>query len=56
MLGPGIKGKIVVDATNPLAGYPALAVRWGEPLSGGEVLAAALPDSFVFKAFNTIGV
>ena len=25
-------------------------------IAGGEVLAAALPNAFVFKAFNTIGV
>ena len=56
MLGPGAKGKVVIDSTNPLTTFPALAIRWAEPLSAGEVLAEALPDSYVFKAFNTIGV
>lgn len=54
-LGEGVKGKVLIDATNPLTGWPALAIPWGEK-SGGEVLQEALPDTYVFKAFNTLGV
>jgi predicted dinucleotide-binding enzyme len=97
-LGPGIANKVVVDATNPLSGFPELEVLWNgtsgtgvvlpcrprasaavfdsqhaydtvtackqqcclravmcRAVTGGELLSAALPDSFVFKAFNTLG-
>lgn len=54
-LGPGVDGKAVLDATNPLTGWPGLEIRWGIKTSGGEVLADALPNAFVFKAFNTVG-
>ncbi|GLC35776.1 hypothetical protein PLESTB_000493000 [Pleodorina starrii] len=53
-LGADVKGKVLIDATNPLTPYPGLEVRWTGK-SGGEVLADALPDTHVFKAFNTIG-
>ncbi|PNH05802.1 Metalloreductase STEAP3 [Tetrabaena socialis] len=55
-LGPGIAGKVLIDATNPLTSWPGLEVRWTAGTSGGEVLAAVLPDTIVYKAFNTIGV
>lgn len=36
LLGPGIEGKVLIDATNPLSAFPSLEVRWegksGEPL------------------------
>ena len=56
-LGPGVEGKIIIDATNPLSPYPALETRiWKHNgISAGEAFAAALPKSFVYKAFNTIG-
>ena len=56
-LGAGVKGKVVLDATNPLSEYPGLELAWGgDGRSGGERLAAALPpETAVFKAFNTIG-
>ncbi|EFJ41953.1 hypothetical protein VOLCADRAFT_107469 [Volvox carteri f. nagariensis] len=53
-LGADIKGKVLIDATNPLSPYPGLEVRWTGK-SAGELLAEELPDTFVYKAFNTIG-
>lgn len=50
-------GKVIIDATNPLGSFEeGLNVRWGERLSGGEVLAQALPTAKVYKSFNTLGV
>lgn len=56
-LGPKISKKIVIDATNPLSPYPALETRvWTHGgVSGGEILDKALPESYVYKAFNTVG-
>lgn len=54
-LGAGAEGKVIIDATNPLSAFPALAVHWDGNTSGGEMCAAALPKSAVFKAFNTTG-
>ncbi|KAJ8598360.1 hypothetical protein CTAYLR_003026 [Chrysophaeum taylorii] len=48
-------GKVILDATNPLTPFPALAIRWGHEKSGGEILAQALPTAAVYKAFNTVG-
>jgi predicted dinucleotide-binding enzyme len=48
-----LSGKIVVDATNPLAAdFMSLTV--GYTTSGGEQVAAALPGAIVVKAFNSV--
>ncbi len=48
-----LRGKIVVDITNPLAAdFMSLTV--GHDSSGGEEIAKALSGASVIKAFNTI--
>ncbi|MEO7664187.1 MAG: NADPH-dependent F420 reductase, partial [Candidatus Limnocylindrales bacterium] len=47
------RGKVVVDATNPLnADYSGLSTEGGP--SGAERIAAKLDGAFVVKAFNTL--
>lgn len=48
-----LDGKIVIDATNPLAAdFMSLTV--GHTTSGGEEVAAVLPGARVAKAFNSV--
>jgi predicted dinucleotide-binding enzyme len=51
------KGKLVIDTTNPLdksGGVPPKLVG-GLGTSGGERIQQTLPESFIVKAFNTMG-
>jgi NADPH-dependent F420 reductase len=50
-VGDGLRGKVVVDATNPLrADYMGLAT---EGTSGAEEIQARVPGARVVKAFNS---
>jgi len=48
-----LSGKIVIDATNPIA--PGLTLAIGHSTSGGEQVAAWAVGAKVVKAFNTFG-
>lgn len=50
---PDCTGKVIIDCTNRLSAFPALAMRWGFDTSGAEVLAAALSTAAAYKALKT---
>jgi 8-hydroxy-5-deazaflavin:NADPH oxidoreductase len=52
-----LSNKVLIDATNPLTEFPdGLQVRWEQGTSGGEYIQSLLPNTKVYKAFNTLGV
>lgn len=51
-----LRGKVVIDATNPLGMRDdGLGLTSGFSTSGAEQIAAQAPDARVFKAFNQTG-
>jgi predicted dinucleotide-binding enzyme len=51
-----LKGKIIIDCTNPLAmGPQGLHLALGHDVSGGEQVAAWAAPAAVFKTFNQTG-
>lgn len=50
---PSWDGKILVDATNPIA--PGLQLAVGGTTSGAELIAQRAPGAHVVKAYNTTG-
>jgi 8-hydroxy-5-deazaflavin:NADPH oxidoreductase len=52
-----LRNKVLIDATNPFSSFPdGLQVRWELGTSGGEYIQSLLPNTKVYKAFNTLGV
>ena len=52
-----LSNKILIDATNPLSEFSdGLQIRWAQGTSGGEYIQSLLPNTKVYKAFNTLGV
>lgn len=52
-----LSNKILIDATNPLSEFTdGLQVRWKQGTSSGEYIQSLLPNTKVYKAFNTLGV
>jgi 8-hydroxy-5-deazaflavin:NADPH oxidoreductase len=52
-----VSNKLFIDATNPLSEFQdGLQVRWEQGTSAGEYIQSLLPNTKVYKAFNTLGV
>jgi hypothetical protein len=52
-----LRNKVLIDATNPFSSFPdGLQARWEQGTRGGEYIQSLLPNTKVYKAFNTLGV
>ncbi len=51
-----LAGKIIIDPTNPLAGWEEDNVRLLREESNAQIIQRTAPDSFVVKAFSTLNV
>ena len=51
-IGPELRGRVLIDCTNPAATWPAMDHSAG---SGAEQVARLVPDVKTVKAFNTTG-
>jgi 8-hydroxy-5-deazaflavin:NADPH oxidoreductase len=52
-----VSNKILIDLMNPLSDFQdGLQIRWEQGTSSGEYIQSLLPNTKVYKAFNTLGV
>src|SRR4051812_32466281 len=54
-VGDAIKGKVVIDASNPIASRDGEIVDWARDKGPGLASAELLPGARVVRAFNAIG-
>jgi 8-hydroxy-5-deazaflavin:NADPH oxidoreductase len=54
-LGTLLKGKVVIDACNPIASRDGEIVKWAEEKGAGLASAELLPGAHIVRAFNAIG-
>ncbi len=54
-LGDLIKGKVVVDATNPIVARDGEVATWAREKGAGYASAELLPGARIVRAFNAIG-
>ena len=50
-----IKGKVVIDATNPIVGRDGEIATWAREKGAGAASAELLPGARIVRAFNAIG-
>ncbi len=54
-LGALLKGKVVIDASNPIASRDGEIVKWAEEKGAGLASAELLPGARIVRAFNAVG-
>ncbi len=54
-LGEAIKGKIVIDASNPIVGRDGEIATWAREKGAGLASAELLPGARIVRAFNAVG-
>ncbi len=54
-LGDAVKGKIVIDPSNPIPGRDGEIATWAREKGAGAASAELLPGARIVRAFNAIG-
>lgn len=54
-LGELLKGKVVIDASNPIASRDGDIVKWADEKGAGLASAELLPGARIVRAFNAVG-
>lgn len=54
-LGALLKGKIVIDACNPISGRDGETGKWAQEKGAGLASAELLPGARIVRAFNAVG-
>jgi 8-hydroxy-5-deazaflavin:NADPH oxidoreductase len=54
-LGPLLKGKVVIDASNPIVARDGDIANWAREKGAGLASAELLPGARIVRAFNAIG-